>query len=159
MRVGIGYDIHRLVAGRPFRLAGVLLTHPLGPHGHSDGDPLSHAVIDALLGAAALGDIGQHFPPGNPQWSEAPGLDLLQRTLHLVQNAGYQVHNVDATVILEEPRLGPYLGAIRASLAQALGLPVERVSVKAKSNEGLDAVGRGEAVAVHAVALLQEVTG
>lgn len=156
MRIGTGYDIHRLVEGRPFPLGGVLLDHPRGPHGYSDGDTLAHALIDALLGAAALGDIGQHFPPGDPQWRGADSIDLLHRTLTLVHDAGFRVHNVDTTVILEAPRLGPYLPAVRERLAQALALPLDRVSVKAKSNEGLDAVGQREAVAVHAVALLEE---
>lgn len=159
MRIGTGYDIHRLVGGRPFVLGGVVLEYPRGPHGYSDGDALAHAIIDALLGAAALGDIGRHFPPGDPQWLNASSIDLLRQTCDLLAQAGFVVHNVDSTVVLEEPRLGPYVDRIRAVLAEAMQVPVERVSVKAKSNEGLDAVGSKEAVAAHAVALLEEIAG
>ncbi len=159
MRIGAGYDIHRLVEGRPFLLGGVTLPYPRGPLGHSDGDALTHAIVDALLGAAALGDIGHHFPPGDPAWRDAPGLDLLRRTLVLLQQAGYDVHNVDTTVVLEEPRLSPYVEPIRANLAEALGIQVSQVSVKAKTNEGLDAVGLKQAVAAHAVVLLLERNG
>ncbi len=159
MRIGAGYDIHRLVEGRPFPLGGVTLEYPRGPLGHSDGDALAHAVIDALLGAAALGDIGHHFPPGDPAWRDVAGLDLLRRAVALLHQAGYDVHNVDTTVLLEEPRLGPYVEPIRANLAKALGIQVSQVSVKAKTNEGMDAVGMKLAVAAHAVVLLQERTG
>jgi len=159
MRIGTGYDIHRLVGDRRFVLGGVVLDYPRGPHGYSDGDPLAHAIIDALLGAAALGDIGRHFPPGDPQWLNASSIDLLRQACRLLAQAGFVVHNVDSTVVLEEPRLGPYVERIRQVLADAMQVPVERVSVKAKSNEGLDAVGSKEAVAAHAVALLEEIAG
>lgn len=158
MRIGVGYDIHRLASGRPFVLGGVPLAHDRGPEGHSDGDPAAHALIDALLGAAALGDIGQHFPPGDPQWLGASSLELLRRTCGLLTQAGFRVHNVDITVVLEAPRLGPYMPAIRAALAEALGVPLGAVGVKAKSNEGLGAIGSGKAVAAYAVALLEEVS-
>lgn len=159
MRVGIGYDIHRLGGGRPFLLGGVTLPSGHGPVGHSDGDALVHAVIDALLGAAGLGDIGTHFPPEDARWQGAASLDLLRLTLRLVKEAGYRVHNVDATVLLEQPKLAPFLPQMRTTLAEALELSLERVSVKAKTNEGLDTLGQGRAVAAQAVALLEEASG
>jgi 2-C-methyl-D-erythritol 4-phosphate cytidylyltransferase/2-C-methyl-D-erythritol 2,4-cyclodiphosphate synthase len=153
-RIGTGYDLHRLVDGRPLTLAGVTVAAERGPFGHSDGDVVAHALIDALLGASALGDIGGHFPDSDPQWKGAPGLDLLARAVRLVSAAGWTVANADITVILERPKLAPHLPAIRAKLAEALGVRVDRISVKAKTNEGLDATGRGEAIAAQAVALL-----
>jgi 2-C-methyl-D-erythritol 4-phosphate cytidylyltransferase/2-C-methyl-D-erythritol 2,4-cyclodiphosphate synthase len=153
-RVGTGYDLHRLVDGRPLVLAGVTIPFERGPFGHSDGDVVAHALIDALLGAAALGDIGGHFPDSDPRWKGAVGLDLLGRAVALVASAGWSVANADVTVILERPRLAPHVGAIRTALAQVLGVRTDQVSVKAKTNEGLDAAGRGEAIAAHAVALL-----
>jgi 2-C-methyl-D-erythritol 2,4-cyclodiphosphate synthase len=153
-RVGIGYDLHRLVEGRPLVLAGVTLPFERGPHGHSDGDVLCHALADALFGAAGAGDIGQHFPNTDPQWKDAPGLDLLGRAVEIVRGRGWRVASVDATIILERPKLAPHLAAIRDRLADVLAVTVDRVSVKAKTNEGVDAVGRGEAIAAHAVAVL-----
>jgi 2-C-methyl-D-erythritol 4-phosphate cytidylyltransferase/2-C-methyl-D-erythritol 2,4-cyclodiphosphate synthase len=153
-RVGTGYDLHRLVEGRPLVLAGILLATDRGPLGHSDGDVLSHALIDAILGAAGDRDIGQHFPDADPQWKGAAGLDLLSRAVASVRQSGFTVASVDATVILERPRLAPHLPAIRQQLAHVLGVPASAVSVKGKTNEGLDAVGRGEAIVAHAVAVL-----
>jgi 2-C-methyl-D-erythritol 2,4-cyclodiphosphate synthase len=156
VRVGQGYDIHRLAGGRPLVLGGVVIPHSQGPSGHSDADPLIHALIDALLGAAGLGDIGAHFPPDDPRWRDAPGAQLLERTLTLVAGAGFRPHNVDATVIVERPVLAPHIVGIRGSLAGLLGLDVGRVNVKAKTNEGFDALGQRRAVAAQVVVLLEE---
>ncbi len=153
-RIGTGYDLHRLVEGRPLVLAGVRIPGDRGPAGHSDGDVVAHALIDALLGAAALGDIGGHFPDSDPRWKDAPGLDLLGRVIETLGAAGWRVGNADVTVILERPKLAPHVGAIRERLAGVLGVTAGQVSVKAKTNEGMDAVGRGEAIAAHAVAFL-----
>ena len=153
-RVGTGYDLHRLVEGRPLVLAGVTLPFDRGPHGHSDGDVLCHALADALFGAAGAADIGQHFPNTDLRWKDAPGLDLLGRAVEIVRGHGWRVASVDATVVLERPKLAPHLSEIRQRLAHVLGVTVDRVSVKAKTNEGVDAVGRGEAIAAHAVAML-----
>jgi 2-C-methyl-D-erythritol 4-phosphate cytidylyltransferase/2-C-methyl-D-erythritol 2,4-cyclodiphosphate synthase len=153
-RIGTGYDLHRLVGSRPLTLAGVTLASDRGPQGHSDGDVLCHALADALFGAAGAGDIGQHFPDTDPRWKDAAGLDLLGRASEIVRSRGWRVSSVDATIVLERPKVAPHLADIRERLAQVLGVPVDRVSVKAKTNEGVDAVGRGEAIAAHAVALL-----
>jgi 2-C-methyl-D-erythritol 4-phosphate cytidylyltransferase/2-C-methyl-D-erythritol 2,4-cyclodiphosphate synthase len=158
-RVGTGYDLHQLVGGRPMMLAGVDLHAAKGPLGHSDGDVVCHALTDALLGAAGAGDIGQLFPNTDPQWKNAAGLDLLARALVVVHERGWSVVNADVTVILEHPKLSPHVPEIRRRLAEVLGVTVDAISVKGKTNEGVDAVGRGEAIASHAVVLLQsEVT-
>jgi len=154
-RAGTGYDLHRLVAGRPLVLGGVVIPFDRGPAGHSDGDAVCHAVTDALLGAAAAGDIGQHFPDTDPRWKDASSLDLLRRAVGLLAEAGQEVGNVDVTVIIERPKLAPYIAAMRASVAGAIGIGSDRVSIKAKTNEGVGELGRGEAVAVHAVALVR----
>jgi len=153
-RVGTGYDLHQLVAGRPLMLAGVHVPHTTGPLGHSDGDVICHAITDAMLGAAGAGDIGRLFPDTDPQWKGAPGLDLLARAVAVVREQGWSVVNADVTVVLERPKLLPHVPAIRARLAQTLGVSVDAVSVKGKTNEGVDAIGRGEAIASHAVVLL-----
>lgn len=153
-RVGTGYDLHRLVEGRPLVLAGVTLPFDKGPHGHSDGDVLCHALTDALLGAAAAGDIGRHFSNTDPKWKDAPGLDLLGRAVTIVREAGFSPTSADITVILEQPKLAPHVDAMRANVAAVLGLPMANVSIKGKTNEGVDAVGRGEAIAAHAVAVV-----
>jgi len=153
-RVGIGYDSHRFVAGRPLILGGVTIPHPQGLAGHSDADAVAHALTDAILGAAGAGDIGRHFPDTDPAWKDAPGLDLLARSAAIVAAQGWAVSNVDATIVLERPKLAPHIAAIRERLAATLGLAIDRVGVKAKTNEGVDAVGRGEAVAAHAVVLI-----
>jgi 2-C-methyl-D-erythritol 4-phosphate cytidylyltransferase / 2-C-methyl-D-erythritol 2,4-cyclodiphosphate synthase len=154
-RVGIGYDLHRLVEGRPLILGGVVIPAPKGALGHSDADAICHAVTDAILGAAGLGDIGRHFPDTDPAWKGASSLDLLGRAARLVRDAGFAVAHVDVVVILEAPKLGPHREAMRARVASALGIEAAGVSIKAKTNEGVDAVGRGEAIAAHAVAVLQ----
>jgi 2-C-methyl-D-erythritol 2,4-cyclodiphosphate synthase len=154
MRTGIGYDIHPFERGRPLVLGGVRIPHQAGLGGHSDADALAHALIDALLGAAALGDIGQHFPPGDPRYRGANSLDLLRQVVELVAGAGYRVVNVDATVIAETPKLSPHIGAMRSALAEALGVEVGAVSVKATTADRLGAVGRGEGIAALAIALL-----
>jgi 2-C-methyl-D-erythritol 4-phosphate cytidylyltransferase / 2-C-methyl-D-erythritol 2,4-cyclodiphosphate synthase len=155
VRIGSGYDLHRLVDGRPLILGGVTIPFERGLAGHSDADALCHAVTDAILGAASQGDIGRHFPDTDGRWRGASSIDLLRRAAAIVGQAGYRVVNVDATVVAERPRLGAHRDGIVASLAAALGLSPSAVSVKAKTNEGVDATGRGEAIAVHAVALLQ----
>jgi len=154
MRNGIGYDVHPLVQGRPLILGGIAIPHSAGLAGDSDGDVLCHALIDALLGAAALGDIGKHFPPGDERYRDARSLDLLREAVALVANAGYAIVNVDATVIAESPRLSPYIDDIRASVAGALAIDAGSVSVKATTADGLGALGRGEGIAALAIALL-----
>jgi len=154
-RVGIGNDLHRLAEGRRLILGGVPIPFPKGPVGHSDGDALSHAICDALLGAAALGDIGRHFPDNSPQWRNASSLLLLRHVRGLLGKAGYRIVNVDATVGLERPKLAPHIPRLRKKLAAALGIRPEQVSVKAKTGEGLDAIGQGLAVRADATVLLE----
>lgn len=151
-RVGIGFDLHRLAPRRPFVLAGLRIPSPLGPLGHSDADPLSHAVVDALLGAAGLGDIGDHFPDSDPRWRGTPGPEFLRRTAALLSRRGLKPSGVDATLFCERPRLGPYKRAVASALAQALGIPAASVNVKAKTMEGLGPIGQGRAVAAQAIA-------
>jgi len=153
-RVGTGYDLHRLVEGRPLVLGGIEIPSPRGALGHSDADVVCHAATDAILGAASLGDIGGHFPDSDPRWKDASSLDLLRQAVAMVHKAGFRVVNLDVVVILETPKIAPHLLKIRTQLARVLEILVERVSVKGKTNEGVDAVGRGEAIAAHAVALL-----
>lgn len=153
-RIGTGYDIHPLVEGRRLILGGVEIPYEKGLLGHSDSDALTHAVCDALLGAAALGDIGRHFPDSNPRWRGASSLDLLKRVVELIAKRGYRVSNIDAVIVAERPRLAPFIEEMRSRLAGVLEIDMEQVSVKAKTNEGLDSIGRGEAMAAHAVALL-----
>lgn len=152
--VGIGYDTHRLAAGRRLILGGVEIPHDSGLHGHSDADVLTHAVIDALLGAAGLGDIGEHFPDSEERFSDADSIELLQTVVATIADAGHEIVNVDCTVVMEAPRLGPHKQMIRARLAAALGLPEARVNVKATTGEGIGFVGRGEGVATLAIASL-----
>ena len=154
LRVGTGYDLHRLVDGRRLMLGGVHVPFDKGPLGHSDGDVVSHALCDALFGAAAMGDIGRHFPNTDPRWKDVAGPDFLGQTQVLIRNAGWRIVSVDVTVVLERPKLSPHVDAIRKEIALALGLDPAAVSVKAKTNEGVDAVGRGEAIAAHAVAVI-----
>jgi len=155
VRTGLGWDVHRLKAGRPLILGGVTVPSDLGLEGHSDADILAHAVTDAVLGAAALGDIGMHFPDTDPRWKDANSIELLRRVAGLVAGEGFVIGNVDVTVILESPKIRDHVDAMRAAVAAAIGLDVARVSIKGKTNEGVDAVGRGEAIAAHAVALLR----
>jgi len=155
LRVGIGNDLHRLADGRKLILGGVRIPFEKGPVGHSDGDVLAHAICDALLGAARLGDIGRHFPNTSPQWKNASSLLFLRHVRQLLASAGYRIINIDATVGLERPKLAPHIPAMEKNVAAALALKPGQVSVKAKSAEGLDAVGRGEAIRADAVALIQ----
>ena len=154
MRTGIGYDIHALVSGRPLVLGGVLIPHETGLNGHSDADVLTHAIIDALLGAAALGDIGEHFPSADPTYRDANSLELLRRAVDLVRDAGYRAINVDATVIAQAPQLSPHIGAMRSALAETIGIEVGAVSVKATTADRLGAIGQGEGIAAMATALV-----
>jgi 2-C-methyl-D-erythritol 2,4-cyclodiphosphate synthase len=154
IRTGIGYDVHPFEQDRPLVLGGVRIPYEAGLGGHSDADVLAHAIIDALLGAAALGDIGQHFPAGDPRYRGANSLDLLRQTVALVAEAGHQVVNVDATVVAERPKVAPHVAAMRAALAEALSVEVSAVSVKATTTDRLGAVGRGEGIAALAIALL-----
>jgi 2-C-methyl-D-erythritol 2,4-cyclodiphosphate synthase len=154
-RTGIGYDIHRIVPGRPLVLGGVRFESPWGLEGHSDADVLAHAIGDALLGSVSLGDLGVHFPPGDPRWKDASSLDLLARIRALVEQRGARIVNVDASVVAEAPKLMPRRDAMIAALAGALGIAPERVSVKATTNETLGAVGRGEGIAAWAVATVE----
>jgi 2-C-methyl-D-erythritol 2,4-cyclodiphosphate synthase len=156
MRIGIGYDIHRFEPGRPLILGGVEIPEETGLAGHSDADVLLHAVIDALLGAAGLGDIGRHFPEDDPAYADAGSLDLLEQTLALVREAGLAVDSIDSTVIAEQPRLAPHITLMREQIARALDIAHDRANVKATTNEGLGAIGRGEGIAAIAVALLRE---
>ena len=156
VRIGHGYDLHRLVAGRRFVLGGVEIEHSHGPLGHSDGDVLLHAACDALLGALALGDIGRHFPDSDPRWAGADSRRLLGAVVAMVHEQGYAVGNLDATVHAEQPRIGPHVDRIRAGLATLLDVDLGRVSIKAKTNEGLEAIGRGEAIAATVVATVIE---
>jgi len=153
-RAGIGYDIHRLAADRRLVLGGVAIEHPTGLAGHSDGDVLLHALMDALLGAANLGDLGRHFPSDDPAFAGASSLGLLRRVGALVREAGFAVASLDATVIAQAPRLAPHVGAMRDAIAGALAIESGRVSVKATTNDGLGVVGSGEAIAALAIALL-----
>jgi 2-C-methyl-D-erythritol 2,4-cyclodiphosphate synthase len=153
-RTGLGYDSHRLAAGRPLILGGVELESERGLDGHSDADALTHAVIDAVLGAAGLGDIGMHFPDSDDRWRDADSIDLLRSAVAAARGAGYAVVNVDATVVMEAPRLGPARERMRARLAEALGLDPGAVNVKATTGEGIGFVGRGEGVAALAIATL-----
>jgi 2-C-methyl-D-erythritol 4-phosphate cytidylyltransferase/2-C-methyl-D-erythritol 2,4-cyclodiphosphate synthase len=154
MRIGNGYDLHRLIAGRALILGGVTIPFELGLDGHSDADIVCHAVTDAVLGAAAIGDIGRLFPDTDPQWKGADSIALLTGAIAKVHAAGYRVSNVDVTVIAQKPKLLPYLDAMRANLAAALGVEIDAVSVKGKTNEGVESMGRSESMACHAVALL-----
>ena len=153
-RIGIGHDTHRLSEGRPLILGGVRVESGRGAEGHSDADALTHAVTDAVLGAMCEGDIGVHFPDSDPRWHGADSLQLLARVMWLAGERGYRVVNVDATVLLERPKLRPHVEEMRARLAEVLAVEVECVSVKAKTGEGLDAVGEWRAVTAHAVVLL-----
>jgi 2-C-methyl-D-erythritol 4-phosphate cytidylyltransferase / 2-C-methyl-D-erythritol 2,4-cyclodiphosphate synthase len=153
-RVGTGYDLHRLVEGRPLVIGGVTISSDRGALAHSDGDVACHAATDAILGAASLGDIGRHFPDSDPKWKNADSIGLLREAARLVREAGFDVVNLDVTVILERPKIKDMIPQMCARLADALGIDPSHVSVKGKTNEGVDAVGRGEAIASHAVALL-----
>jgi len=153
-RCGIGYDLHRLVEGRKLIIGGIEVPFEKGPAGHSDGDVVAHAVCDALLGAAGLGDIGKHFPDTNPKWKGANSLLFLEYTQKLLNETKFAIEHIDVVVILERPKLGPHFPRMREALARSLNVTAEKVHLKAKTNEGVDAVGRGEAIACHVVATL-----
>jgi 2-C-methyl-D-erythritol 4-phosphate cytidylyltransferase/2-C-methyl-D-erythritol 2,4-cyclodiphosphate synthase len=154
-RAGTGYDLHRLAAGRPLVIGGVTIPSDRGAVGHSDADVACHAITDAILGAAGRGDIGRLFPDTDPRWQGASSLDLLARAVTVVREGGYEIGNVDVTIILETPKIRDYVSAMREAIAGAIGVDADRVSVKGKTNEGVDAVGRGEAIAAHAIALIR----
>ena len=154
MRIGIGYDSHRFEPGRRLLLGGVEIPSHVGLAGHSDADAILHAIIDALLGAAGLGDIGTHFPATDERWRDADSLRMLEASVHRLAEDNYQVVNVDVTAVCEEPRIGAYTQAMRERIAGALGIAPDHVSVKGKSNEGMGWIGRGEGVAVVAVAAI-----
>jgi 2-C-methyl-D-erythritol 2,4-cyclodiphosphate synthase len=153
-RTGIGYDLHRLAAGRRLMLGGVEIPSDKGFEAHSDGDILLHAVTDALLGAASLGDIGELFPPSDPQWKDADSVVFLQQARELIESYGYRVANVDAVVIIERPKILPHREKIRKRIAEVLGISADHVGIKAKTAEGVGPVGRGEAAEAHAVAVI-----
>ena len=153
-RIGIGHDTHRLIEGRPLVLGGVLIPADRGAAGHSDADALLHAIADAILGALCEGDLGVHFPDQDPQWKDSDSLQLLSRVMWLAGERSFQVVNVDATVILENPKLRPYVVAMREKIAAILGIDLSCMSIKAKTGEGLDAVGQGRAVMAQAIVLL-----
>jgi 2-C-methyl-D-erythritol 2,4-cyclodiphosphate synthase len=155
-RVGIGHDTHRLVESRPLILGGVTIPFERGSEGHSDGDGLTHAIADAILGALAEGDLGVHFPDNDSQWKEADSMQLLSRVVWLAHERGFQIENVDANVMIERPKLRPHVDAMRENLAKILNVEAGCVGVKAKTGEGLDAVGRGDAVAAQAIVLLRQ---
>ncbi len=154
VRTGFGYDSHRLVDGRPFMLGGVHIPHPRGGAGHSDADALLHAITDAILGAAAMGDIGMHFPDTDPRWKDADSSLLLKHVVDLVRAKEWAVGNLDCTVVLEQPKLRPHVDAMREAIAKLLDVPMDAVSVKAKTNEKMGFTGRGEGVCAYAVVLL-----
>lgn len=154
MRIGIGNDIHRLVAGRPLILGGVEIPFDRGLLGHSDGDSLTHAITDALLGAAGLGDIGAHFSDQDARWKDADSLIFLTHVGELLAARGYQIANIDATILAERPPMRPHIPTMTARLAAAMNIVPTQLNIKAKSNEGLDAIGRGEAIAAQAIALI-----
>jgi len=154
-RNGIGYDLHRLEAGRKLILGGVEVPFEKGPAGHSDGDALAHAICDALLGAAGLGDIGTHFPDTDPKWKSVSSLMFLERVRQLLDKKSLRITHIDAVVIAERPKLGPHFSAMRGALAKSLGISPQQINLKAKTNEGVDAIGRGEAIAAQAIATLE----
>jgi len=154
-RSGIGYDLHRLAQGRKLVLGGIEVAFEKGPVGHSDGDALAHAICDALLGGAGLDDIGTHFPDTDPRWKGASSLVFLEHTRKLLEERGLSISHIDAVVILERPKLGPHFPAMRTALAKALGIEPAQINLKAKTNEGVGEIGRGEAMAAQAIATLE----
>ncbi|MFO7848977.1 MAG: 2-C-methyl-D-erythritol 2,4-cyclodiphosphate synthase [Spirochaetia bacterium] len=156
MKIGFGWDLHRLSKERSLFIGGVEIPSDLGEEGHSDGDVLIHAVIDALLGALALGDIGSHFPPSDPQWKDIRSTVLLEKAVDMVHEKEYRVRNIDTTVVLQAPKLGPHIDEIRGKLAEFLSVDIQDVSVKAKTHEKVGPVGEGKAVEAYASVLLEE---
>ncbi|MBF2026626.1 MAG: 2-C-methyl-D-erythritol 2,4-cyclodiphosphate synthase [Oscillatoriales cyanobacterium C42_A2020_001] len=157
IRIGNGYDIHRLVPERPLILGGITIEHTLGLLGHSDADVLTHAIMDAMLGALSLGDIGHYFPPTDPKWQGADSLNLLEQVDQLIQDKGWKISNIDSVIVAERPKLKPHIPAMRDRLAAVLNLQSDQVGVKATTNEKLDATGREEGIAAYAVVLLEQV--
>lgn len=157
IRIGNGYDIHRLVPERPLILGGIKIEHSLGLLGHSDADVLTHAIMDAMLGALSLGDIGHYFPPTDPQWEGADSLQLLEQVDRLIQDKSWRIINIDSVIVAERPKLKPHIPAMRDRLATVLKLQPDQVGVKATTNEKLDATGREEGIAAYAVVLLEQV--
>ena len=157
VRIGIGYDLHPLAEGRPLILGGVELPFPKGLQGHSDADVLAHAIADALLGAAGLKDLGSLFPDADPAYRGVSSLELLEQVGRMVREAGFRIDNLDSVIVAEAPRLAPHFDAMRVEMANALAIEPEQISVKAKRAEGIDAIGRGEAMAAHAVCLVEDV--
>lgn len=156
LRIGNGYDIHRLVSDRPLILGGVHIPHELGLLGHSDADVLTHAIMDALLGALSLGDIGHYFPPSDPEWKGADSLLLLRKVNELIQARGWQINNLDSVIVAERPKIKPHIPAMRDRLADVLHLDADQISIKATTNEKLGPVGREEGISAYAVALLTQ---
>jgi 2-C-methyl-D-erythritol 2,4-cyclodiphosphate synthase len=154
IRIGNGYDIHKLVTGRPLILGGVEIPHFLGLLGHSDADVLTHAIMDALLGALGLGDIGHYFPPSDPKWKGANSMILMQQVAQIIASQGWKIGNIDSTVVAEQPKLKPYLKPMRKAIAQILEIKIEQISIKATTNEQLGPVGREEGICAYAVVLL-----
>ncbi len=155
MRIGFGYDSHRFEEGRPLILGGVTIPDHAGLSGHSDGDAIAHAIIDAVLGAAAAGNVGSHFPPSDDEWKDADSMELLHRAMKILESRDFVVANVDVTVICETPKIGPHSDAMRQRLAQVMSVPSSAISIKGKTNEGMGWIGAGEGLAVHAVALIE----
>ena len=156
IRIGNGYDIHRLVPDRPLILGGIKIEHTSGLLGHSDADVLTHAIMDAMLGALSLGDIGHYFPPTDPKWEGADSIQLLEQVNALIQDKGWQISNIDSVIVAERPKLKPHIAAMRDRLSTALHLETDQVGVKATTNEKLDAIGREEGIAAYAVVLLTQ---
>tara|TARA_Y100001968_G_scaffold87221_1_gene78207 strand:+ start:1125 stop:1634 length:510 start_codon:yes stop_codon:yes gene_type:complete len=158
LRIGNGYDMHRLVPGRPLILGGVKLNHPegLGLDGHSDADVLTHAIMDAILGSLSLGDIGKYFPPDDPKWKNADSLMLLEQVMQLIENKGWQVQNIDSVIVAERPKLKPYIDLIKKNISMKIGVDIDAIGVKATTNEKLGAEGREEGICCHAVVLMKK---
>ena len=155
MHVGHGYDIHKLVPGRKLILGGIEIPYSQGLLGHTDADVLIHAIIDALLGASGLGDIGQHFPNNDPKWKDANSLDLLEVTYEFLKNKGYEIINIDSTIVAEEPKISPYINNMKKVLSQAMEIKENQINIKAKTNEGLDSTGQKNAICAWAIVLIE----
>ena len=154
IRIGNGYDIHQLVEGRPLILGGVEISHTLGLLGHSDADVLTHSIMDALLGALGLGDIGHYFPPNDPKWKGADSMLLLEQVVEIIQSQGWKIGNIDSTIVAEQPKLKPHLKAMRSTLAARMAIAIDQISIKATTNEKLGPIGREEGICAYAVVLL-----
>lgn len=155
IRIGNGYDIHQLVEGRPLILGGVNIPHSLGLLGHSDADVLTHAIMDAMLGALGMGDIGHYFPPSDPQWKGANSMVLLEQVSEIIKTQGWKIGNIDSTIVAEQPKLKPHLKSMRSAIANTLVIEIDQISIKATTNEKLGPVGREEGICAYAVVLLE----